>query len=514
MLPSEYAAKLFLQNKMGLQQIKNIVSKRFHLKGVLKNSRILACIPREKRTADVLRKLRIRNVRTLSGVSVIAVMSKPSSCPHGRCIYCPRGEDAAQSYTGKEPAAMRGIQNKYDPYRQVTARVRQLHEIGHQTSKCELIVMGGTFPAQKKRYKRWFMRRCFDAFNGSTSRSLEDAMKKNERASRRVVGITFETRPDYAMEKHVDEMLEMGGTRVELGVQTLSDAVYKKAERGHTIADVIRATKVCRDAGLKVCYHMMPFLFSDKKADIEMFKKLFDDERFRPDMLKIYPTLVLKGTGLYNMWKKGTYRAYSTDDAVDLLSDAMRHIPKYVRIMRAQRDIPSPLIVAGVKKSNLRQLVEQRAKEKKIKLKEIRSREVGLRRKKTSKKHVRLLRHNYGAGNGKEFFLSFEDTKNDALIGFLRLRIPGQSHRKEIDSKTAIVRELHVYGREVSVGAKAEGEAQQHQSYGKRLLKEAEKMAKKHGKKKIAVTSGVGAREYYRKLGYRKDGVYMGKRLT
>jgi len=513
-LPSEYAARLFLQNRdMDIQRIKNIVGKRFHLKGVLKNSQILSCIPKEKRTADVLKRLRIRSVRTLSGVSVVAVMSRPFPCPHGRCIYCPRGKGAAQSYTGREPAAMRGLQNGYDPYKQVAARVRQLDEIGHKTSKCELIIMGGTFIAQEKRYKRWFVQRCFDAFNGNSSRSLEEAMEKNERASNRVVGITFETRPDYAMERHVDEMLGMGATRVELGVQTLSDEIYKKVGRGHTLADVMRATRICKDAGLKVCYHMMPFLFSDKEADILMFKKMFEDERFRPDMLKIYPTLVLKGTKLYGMWKKGEYKSYSTDDAVELISDAMRYVPKYVRIMREQRDIPSQLIIAGVKNGNLRQLVEKRAKEKKIRLREIRSREAGLGHKKISRKHTCLLRHNYNASGGKEIFLSFEDSENDALVGFLRLRIPHSYHRKEIDDKTAIVRELHVYGEEVSVGAKAEGEAQQHLSYGKRLLKEAERIASGMGKKKIAVLSGVGAREYYRKLGYRRDGPYMSKKL-
>lgn len=490
-----------------------MVGKRFHLKGVLKNSEILAHIPKEKRTPDILKRLRIRSVRTLSGVSVVAVMTRPFPCPHGRCIYCPRGKEAAQSYTGREPAAMRGIQNKYDPYKQVAARVRQLDEIGHTTSKCELIIMGGTFLSQEKRYKKWFVKRCFDAFNEAPSRSLEEAIEKNERAYHRVVGITFETRPDYAMEKHVDEMLEMGATRVELGVQALSDEIYKKVKRGHTLADVMRATRVCKDAGLKVCYHMMPFLFSSKESDILMFKEMFEDERFRPDMLKIYPTLVLKGTKLYSMWKKGTYKSYSTDDAVEMISEAMRYIPKYVRIMREQRDIPSQLILAGVKNGNLRQLVEKRAREKGIKLSEIRSREAGLSRKKISREHTRLLRYDYGASEGKEIFLSFEDSKSDALIGFLRLRIPHSSHRKEIDSKTAIVRELHVYGEEVSVGAKADGEAQQHLSYGKRLLKEAEKIARRMGKHKLAVLSGVGAREYYRKLGYKRDGPYMSKTL-
>ncbi len=507
---AKYVAEKLISGERGLAKLKGEASSRFGLGGHLKNSEILKEIPKRKRREGILNLLKLKPSRTLSGVTPIAVMTK-SDCPHGSCLYCPRGEEAAQSYTGEEPASLRARQNFFDPERQVNSRLRQYKEIGHPTDKCELILMGGTFIAQPEKKVRSFVKRCFDAFNGKKSSNLKQAMRMNEKAKRRVIGVTFETRPDYAKRKHVDLMLEMGATRVEIGVQTLSDSVYKKVDRGHLLEDVVSSTKICKDAGLKVCYHMMPGLFADKKKDVAMFKKLFSDSRFMPDMLKIYPCLVMEGTKLHKMWREGKYKPYDTLEAAVVVSECMRHVPEYVRVMRVQRDIPSNLVAAGVKKSNLRQYVENEMEKKKISCREIRCREVG-RGEKISWENVELVRKDYSASGGKEIFLSFEDVEKGRLVGFLRLRMPGRTHRKELSGKCSIVRELHVYGGEIEIGKRGKGG--QHAGYGGKLLKEAERISKEEFKaKKIAVTSGVGAREYYRKFGYVLAGVYMSKKI-
>jgi elongator complex protein 3 len=517
---AEEVAKLIVEgkikNRADLWEVKVRASERHDVVGVIRNSAILERIPREKRTEKAVELLRIRPMRTISGVNVIAVMTK-GECP-GECIYCPRGENAPKSYTGREPAAMRAIQNEYDPFRQVCSRVRQLEEIGHRVSKCELIVMGGTFNSMPKEYQEWFVKRCFDAMNGFESATLEDAQLANEKAERRVVGLTIETRPDWAREREVDELLRYGITRVELGVQTLSDEVYKKVKRGHGIKEVVDATRVCKDSLLKVLYHMMPGLFAGKEEDVGYFRTLFEDERFRPDMLKIYPCLVMEGTKLHDLWRKGKFKPYSTEEAADVIADAMRFVPRYVRVMRVQRDIPSHLIADGVKKSNLRQIVEWKLAKEGRSCQCIRCREVGYRISrdgiKPDLRSVKLNRVEYDASGGREIFLSFDEMKHDALIGFLRMRIPSErAHRKELKGAGGI-RELHVYGEMLPVGEKRVREFQ-HMNFGRRLLGEAERIAREEfGCRKLAVISGVGAKEYYFKLGYKRDGPYVLKELS
>lgn len=505
-----------IRGRAELWDAKVEASERNGIAGVIRNSVILGRIPRRMRTEKVIELLRIKPMRTVSGVNVIAVMTR-GECP-GECIYCPRGENAPKSYTGREPAAMRAIQNDYDPFRQVCSRVRQLEEIGHKVSKCELIVMGGTFNYMPERYQRWFIKRCFDAMNGFDSKSLERAQLANEKAKRRVVGLTIETRPDWAGEKEVDNLLLYGTTRIELGVQTLSDEVYKKVKRRHGLKDVVKATQVCKDSLLKVLYHMMPGLFAAKRDDVESFRKLFEDERFRPDMLKIYPCLVMEGTELYDIWKRGGFKPYSAEEAAGVIADSMKFVPRYVRVMRVQRDIPSYLIAAGVKKSNLRQIVEQKLAEEGRSCQCIRCREIGHRISKDGVKpdmrSVRLNRFDYNASGGKEIFLSFDEMKHDALIGFLRLRIPSEKeHRKELEYAGG-VRELHVYGEMLPVGEKRNKEFQ-HMNFGRKLLKEAERIARgEFDCRKLAVISGVGARDYYFKLGYERDGPYVSKDLV
>ncbi len=454
----------------------------------------------------VLGKLRRKPSRTLSGVSIVAVMTSPHECPHGTCIYCPKNPEVPQSYADNEPAVMRGLMLDFDPYRQTVTRLKQLGIIGHPTDKIELIIMGGTFTAREISYQRNFVKGCFDGMNGSISKTLEEAMRKNERAKHRCVGLTVETRPDYMKEKEINTTLEYGTTRVEIGVQNPSDEIYRITKRGHLTKDVIDSTRLLKDSGLKVCYHLMPGLpGSTPEKDLKMFREIFSNPDFRPDMLKIYPTLVLKNSELEEWWKEGKYEPYDTETLIDLLCKIKSEVPPYVRIMRLQRDVPKQEIVAGCKFSNLRQIVQREMKKRGLECKCIRYRETG-HRKHAGNFGFKLLE--YKASKGKEFFLSYED-KNGTLAGILRLRFPCKPFRPELEA-TAIVRELHVYGPEARIGE--EGKVQ-HRGFGGKLLKKAEEIAKENGFEKIAVISGVGVREYYRKFGYKLEGVYMMKSL-
>ncbi|WP_405305128.1 tRNA uridine(34) 5-carboxymethylaminomethyl modification radical SAM/GNAT enzyme Elp3 [Methanobrevibacter sp.] len=503
--------------------------------------------PEEKEiVSGILKK---KPTRTMSGVAIVAVMCHPHKCPHGRCFYCPESEIAPPSYTGEEPAALRGRMYEFHPYIQCFNRLKQLKKIGHPIDKVELIIMGGTFPSRDLCYQEWFTSQCLKAMTDfgliienkpenyeynldyDEIRSFEkgilksyppndyvlvsDVQKANENSKVRCVGMTFETRPDYCKEEHINRMLDFGVTRVELGVQTLSDDLYVKIKRGHTISDVIKANQLLRDSAIKVAMHMMPGLFVREKQDLKMFKQLFNDDNFKPDMLKIYPCLVTKGSELYDLWKAGKYAPYTDEEAVELIVEIKKILPKWVRTMRIQRDIPSTLIEAGVKKSNLGELVYKRLEEDLINCQCIRCREIG--HKKTSQEYTlddfELFRETYSACGGVENFLSIEDVNEESIAGFLRLRFPSKNHfRDEISDKTALVRELHVYGNMIKIGDK-NPRIGQHTGFGERLLKEAENLAIDNGKDEIAIISGIGSRNYYRKFGYEKVGPYMMKKL-
>lgn len=481
---------------------------------------IRATAPNERK--KLLTILRMKPVRTVSGVNVVAVMSKPWPCPHGTCVYCPGGPPfgTPQSYTGLEPAAMRGVQHEFDPYLQVKNRVEQLRAMGNPVSKVEIIIMGGTFPSMPLNYQERFVQRCLDGITGQDSESLWKAKSLAENSCVRNVGITVETRPDWAKQQHVDRMLSMGVTRVELGVQNIYDDVYELVNRGHTVQDVIESTSVLKDAGMKVTYHMMPNLFgSTYERDLDGFKRVFQDACFKPDALKIYPTLVLKGTKLYEIWRNGGYSPYPTEDVVKLIVGVKRMIPRWVRIQRVQRDIPSNLILCGVKESNLRQMVEDELRRQGVRCTCIRCREVGQTKLKLglepNLEDVKLRVKRYPASEGMELFLSYEDTKRDILIGFLRLRHPSEkAHRPEIrDKRAMLVRELHVYGPMVPLSARVKG-GWQHLGYGEMMLKSAERIAKEeYDAKKVVVTSGLGVKEYYFRRGYVEDGPYVSKSL-
>jgi len=469
--------------------------------------------PETRKQSWIARPKIIRPIRSLSGIAVVSVMSRAFKCPHGKCHYCPKGSEAARSYTGFEPAARRAREHDFDPASQVSSRLAQLKRNGHPTDKVELIVMGGTFNALNANYKRNFVKACLDALNCRKSRNLAAAKKFNETSScHRAVGITFETRPDWATAGRIDELLEFGATRIELGVQAIkSDALYRNIGRGHTIGDVVNATRVCKDSALKVCYHMMPGLPGmSLDDDYDSFMQLFENPDFRPDMLKIYPTLVMKGTKLYSLWKKGKYTPPTEEEMVELLSRIKSKTPTWIRIMRLERDIPGNLIAAGIKSTNLRQYVWERMRKDGVSCRCIRCREV--RDRKLGR--LSLVKTSYEAsGGGLETFISAEDRKKDILAGLVRMRYPSKApHRPEIRKPgTALIRELHVYGVHTRIGAT--GIHAQHKGVGGRMLAEAESKAVEDGFKRMIVISGIGVREYYRKKGYRVCGPYMVKRL-
>lgn len=508
------------QKKEEIARIKKKVSKKYSLPSIPGDADILTCLQDstsiEGEKIKRLRKiLRLKPVRTISGVAVISVMTSPAPCPHGKCLPCPGGveKNTPQSYIGLEPAAQRGWQHNYDPYSQVRGRLSELASIGHDVDKAEIIVMGGTFPARERSYKQDFMLGIFNGLNsfpgnGERDSNLENAKEKNEKARVRSTGITFETRPDYAKKPQIEEMLEYGGTKVELGVQTVYESILQKINRGHSVEDTIEATRMLKDSAFKVGYHVMPGLpYSDMQKDEQMFKELFTNQDFKPDYLKIYPTLVVEGTELHQMWERGEYRPYNTDEVVDLIARAKGYFPPWVRVQRIQRDIPVKSAL-GLDKGNIRQMVQQRLKEYGYNCNCIRCREVGHRG--IQEAELELVVRSYNGSKGKEYFISYEVPHNGSLAGFIRLRFPHEPFIETLKD-AALVRELHVYGKSLPLGLRDEG-AFQHRSIGKNLLARAEEIAlQKYDK--IAIISGVGVRDYYRKLGYEKNHEYMVKKI-
>ena len=516
---NEIAAAISNMDEPDLKSVKRIIksiSAKYTLSSLPKNSDIMSyALPSSY--SKVRKLLMVKPTKTASGVAVVAVMPKPYACPHGKCTFCPGGIEVntPNSYTGTEPSTQNAIEHGYDPYEQVRSKIMHLQNNGHDVSKVEVVIVGGTFLFMPNQYQYDFIKSCYDALNGFKSSNLEEAKKRNETAVIRNVGLTIETKPDYCKHEHVDLMLEYGATRVEIGVQALRNEVYQITNRGHTLDDVIESFQIARDAGYKIVAHMMPGLpNSNPKQDVEDFEKLFSDPMFKPDMLKIYPTLVVENTGLFAMYRQGRYNAYTDEDLIDVIVEVKKMIPRWVRIMRIQREIAASDIVAGPRSGNLRQIVLDKLKSRGKKCNCIRCREVGLQRKDNDDHYdAKLLREEYRASGGNELFLSYEDTSKDVLFGFLRMRHPSSNaHRKEIKD-CCIVRELHVYGQALRLGAR-DNISWQHRGYGSMLMQEAERIAlEEFDAKKMLVISAIGTREYYRKLGYVQEGPYMSKQL-
>ncbi len=603
---SQLARKISKKEKLSLEclsRLKRMASKKYNLPcptniNLLESYRQMTRNKEIKPDKNIENLLVTKDIRTSSGVAIVAVLTKPYPCP-GACVYCPSEKGMPKSYLSNEPAVMRAILTDFHPYKQVQGRIRALEKAGHKTDKIELIIMGGTFSYLKRQYQTWFVKECFRACNDeeaenqsrrSKTSSLKEVQKTNEKSAHRIVGLTLETRPDYIDEKEIMRMRKLGATRVELGVQSIYDDVLRINKRGHSRDEIIKATRLLKEAGFKVGYHMMPNLpGSTYKRDLEMFKELFSNPDFQPDMLKIYPCVVVKNAPLYKWLKQGKYKPYSCQKLVRLLAEVKKLVPYYVRITRVVRDIPATSIIAGNKISNLRQVLREKSERENWSCKCIRCREVRNRyqlsspellhltspAKKTGfskqervqthfledeRRKIVLFRQDYNASEGREIFLSFEDPERKNLYSLLRLRINSHdcsfaaslknlspacenglarqsqnpamlSSRKKTFSSSlkkkrdaalpivpalqnaAIIREVHTFGKLVSIDSKSK-ESPQHTGLGKKLISEAEKIVRNEfNLKKIAVISGVGVRDYYRKLGYRlKDG-YMVKTL-
>jgi elongator complex protein 3 len=472
--------------------------------------------------------LKKRAVRTISGVAPIAVLTKSYPCP-GKCAYCPTEMGMPKSYLSNEPAVMRAVLCDFDPIKQVKARVKALEANGHPTDKLELIVIGGTWSALPPSYQKSFIKKCFDAANNVSSKSrkgaknLAEAQKINETAEHRIVGITLETRPDFITPFEIRKMRELGCTRVELGVQSIYDSILQKNKRGHNVLKTIEATKLLKNAGFKICYHLMPNLpGSTPNLDLKMFEEIFSSPDFQPDMVKIYPCVVIKRSLLYKWWKQGEYKSYSEKQLINLLIKIKSITPPYVRINRLIRDIPSTSIEAGNMVSNLREILREKMAEKNLYCQCIRCREVGhqdkLKIKSEKLKVPKFFITEYLASGGREYFLSFASSDRKILYAFLRLRFPKNDQGEITETfpelkNAALIRELHTYGHLVPIDKTSKG-ATQHLGLGKKLMQKAEKIVKKHKINKIAVISGIGVREYYKKLGYKKENTYMVKYLN
>ncbi len=511
------------KNDDDLTKLKLWACKKYGLDKFPRNSEILSAATDIERK-EIINTLRLKPIRSVSGVYIITVMPKPYPCPKDEpCIYCPGGPEfnTPQSYTGYEPAGRRAIENNFDPYQQVKSRINQFITMGHTVDKVELIIFGGTITCYPKKYMEEFVTKCLNAISNGKAETIIEAQKIAENSIIKNSDITIETRPDYCKKSHINFMLDLGITRVELGVQIINDRVYNIINRGHNVNDVINATRSAKDSGLAVIYHMMPGLpGSNIEEDLKNFKKIFKDERFKPDAIKIYPTMVMPKTKLYDMWERGEYIPYSYDEIVELIINIKKLVPKWVRIQRIQRDIPINLIANGIKRGDLRSIVQDKLRKEGINCKCIRCREVGHLQYKYNYNFniddIKLCIDKYPASGGEEFFLTYEDIKKNALIGLLRLRKPSaKAHRKESKNCNSIlVRELHVFGPMVQVGKKAGNNQWQHRGWGENLLFQAEKISKEElDIKKMIVLAGIGTRNYYRRFGYKREGPYMVKKI-
>ena len=493
-------------SKDELQLLKRRVARSHGLGGIPSDSHLLRRLPPSVRE-ELVDLLRIKPARTASGVAVVTVMTAPHACPHGVCTFCPGGPrmGTPQSYVGTEPAARRASDHGYDPGAQIVARLRSLQEIGHPTDKVDLIVLGGTFTSLDRGYQESFVKGCLDAMNGFVSDSIVAAQVANESAAARCIGLTIETKPDCFLGFEVDTCLALGTTRVELGIQSTHDDVLEAVHRGHTDSQSRAAMGRAKAAGLKVGAHMMPGLpGSDGDRDFDSFRTLFDDPDYRPDFLKIYPTLVLPGTALYGQWKSGRYAPLTTEEAVDLIARVKAIVPRWCRIQRVQREIGAPEIQDGPKKGDIRLLARERLRASGRRCVCVRCREVGFRGIEPRPEALTLLRCDYVSSGGHEVFLSIEDPGLEVLVAYARLRI---------DTAGATVRELKVFGPMVRIHEAAH-DRWQHRGFGRRLMQECERLAKDgFGARSVRVTAGVGVRGYYRNLGYELRAPYMVKPL-
>jgi elongator complex protein 3 len=476
----------------------------------------------------LLERIRMKPVRTLSGVTTVTVLTKPYPCP-GKCIFCPTDVRMPKSYLPDEPGAMRALEHDFDPYTQVEARIRALANLGHPTDKIELLILGGTWSSYKRDYQEWFIARCFDAMNaplssphfaeqnGGTEGGLPEIHTLNETAPHRNVGLVIETRPDEITPDELRWLRHLGVTKVQMGAQSLDDHILEINKRGHDVECTRKATALLRAAGFKIVLHWMPNLLgATPQSDREDFARLWND--FCPDEIKIYPNQLLANAELYEYWQRGEFHPYTTEELIDLIADIKPTIPRYCRVNRVIRDIPSNNVVEGNRRTSLRQDIHIEMKRRGTHCECVRCREV--RGKPVDMDSLHLDDMVYPAGAADEHFLSFV-TPDDKLAGFVRLSLPGkdspQTSMSDLDTLAgtrgaALIREVHVYGQSLPVGAEKVGAAQ-HTGLGTRLLEEAESIAHAHGFARMAVISAVGTRQYYLDRGFERGEYYLVKKI-
>ncbi len=518
----EQIAQTLPKDRAALRKLKTAAAGRTG-GALLRNDALLRRYRREvadgqRRTdAQLERILALNAIRSESGLATVTVITEPYPCP-GRCVYCPTEARAPKSYLTNEPAVMRALRSDYDPAGQVRSRLAALDETGHAIDKVELIIKGGTWSFYPEAYQRWFIQRCFDAANGFRTEapdaaSLEDAQRGNETARCRLIGITIETRPDYVTPAEIRRLRELGITRVELGVQTLEEPVLELIVRDHGTAEVRQATRLLKDAGFKVAYHLMPNLPGATPAsDLESARRLFAEPDYQPDTLKLYPCVVVESAELHRWWQEGRYQPYGDDALTELLLNIKQLVPPYVRIERVIRDIPSTSIEAGCRTTNLREAVARRMRARGLRCRCIRCRQVRTH----ADGPFQLIERRYEASGGTELFLSFEDPATDQLASLLRLRLPAAGTPAPdgfaVLEGAALIRELHSYGPHLALH-EHRAQAAQHRGFGQRLLEAAERTVREAGLRRVAVIAGVGVREYYRRFGYALEDTYMVKTL-
>ncbi|MEM0481676.1 MAG: tRNA uridine(34) 5-carboxymethylaminomethyl modification radical SAM/GNAT enzyme Elp3 [Nitrososphaerota archaeon] len=502
----------------GISATKIILARRLDLKEIPSNAELIHALKARGAPPTVLRQLRRKPVKTRSGVTIITVAIPLFNCPHGRCIYCPGGGQTGfpQSYTGAEPVISYARSVGYSVDAQVRNYLRRLEEMGHEVDKVEIIFIGGTYTSASPEAQRSYIKAALDGLHNSKSSSVEEALKRAEWARPRVAGMMVETRPDWVRPAIADELVRLGVTRVELGVQALDDEIYRLIARGHTVQDVVDATRILKDRAFKVGYHFMPGLpWSNPEKDLEMYRTIFQDPRFRPDTIKIYPTMVLPDTPLYQLWKRGEYKPYDVWTLIDLLVRMIEHTPPYVRIHRIRREIPSEVAVDGKYPGNLRELVEREAERRGIRCRCVRCREVGRHTSLSEELHqsMEVKELWYDTLGGREVFISYETGDGWVLAGLLRLRLPEEPANELLDG-AALVRELHVYGEMTPVGSRPDRGVWQHRGIGGKLLGRAEEVAQEEGYRRVIVISGLGVKEYYARKGYERHGPYMAKTIV
>ncbi|PKN91460.1 MAG: tRNA uridine(34) 5-carboxymethylaminomethyl modification radical SAM/GNAT enzyme Elp3 [Chloroflexi bacterium HGW-Chloroflexi-6] len=474
----------------------------------------------------LLEMIRMKPVRTLSGVTTVTVLTKPYPCP-GKCIFCPTDVRMPKSYLPDEPGAMRGLEHAFDPYAQVASRIAQLEAVGHPTDKIELLILGGTWSAYRRDYQEWFIKRCFDAMNTPLLASPENggnggpevclpgelaaAQALNENTAHRNVGLVIETRPDEITPKELAWLRYLGVTKVQMGAQSLDDRILEMNKRGHDVQSTRRAVALLRAAGFKIVLHWMPNLHgATPQGDRVDFARLWDG--FCPDEIKIYPNQLLANAELYEVWQRGEFHPYRTEELVDLIADIKPTVPRYCRINRVIRDIPSTNVVEGNKRTSLRQDIHAEMAQRGTKCQCVRCREV--RKATVDVSALKLTDLVYPAANAEEHFISF-DTPEDGLAGFIRLSLPAadapETGLTDLEG-AALIREVHVYGQSLPVGAELGGAAQ-HIGLGTRLLEEADRIALAGGFKRMAVISAIGTRKYYLDRGFERGELYLVKPL-